>query len=49
MDLERQELRRPDEPDIAFEVDGFRKRCLLNGLDDIGITLEDAELISSFE
>ena len=49
IDLEQQILRRPDAPDIAFEVDGFRKRCLLNGLDDIGITLEDAELISSFE
>jgi len=49
IDLEQQVLRRPDAPDIAFEVDGFRKRCLLNGLDDIGITLEDAELISSFE
>ena len=49
MDLEKQELRRPDAPGIRFEVDAFRKRCLLNGLDDIGITLEDAELISAFE
>ena len=49
VDLEQQELRRPDAPDIQFEVDAFRKRCLLNGLDDIGITLEDAELISAFE
>lgn len=49
VDLEQQELRRPDAPDIAFEVDAFRKRCLLNGLDDIGITLEDAELITAFE
>jgi 3-isopropylmalate/(R)-2-methylmalate dehydratase small subunit len=49
VDLEKQELRRPDSPDIRFEVDAFRKRCLLNGLDDIGITLEDAELISAFE
>jgi 3-isopropylmalate/(R)-2-methylmalate dehydratase small subunit len=49
VDLEKQELRRPDATDIRFEVDAFRKRCLLNGLDDIGITLEDAELISAFE
>jgi 3-isopropylmalate/(R)-2-methylmalate dehydratase small subunit len=49
VDLEKQELRRPDAPDIQFEVDAFRRRCLLNGLDDIGITLEDAELISAFE
>ena len=49
VDLEKQELRRPDAPHIQFEVDAFRKRCLLNGLDDIGITLEDAELISAFE
>ena len=49
VDLEQQELRRPDAPNIQFEVDAFRKRCLVNGLDDIGITLEDAELISAFE
>jgi len=49
VDLEKQELRRPDAPGIRFEVDAFLKRCLLNGLDDIGITLEDAELISAFE
>ena len=49
VDLEQQELRRPDAADIAFEVDSFRKRCLLNGLDDIGITLADAELITAFE
>ena len=49
VDLEQQELGRPDAPGIQFEVDAFRKRCLLNGLDDIGITLEDAELISAFE
>jgi 3-isopropylmalate/(R)-2-methylmalate dehydratase small subunit len=41
VDLEKQELRRPDAPDIQFEVDAFRN--------DIGITLEDAELISAFE
>ena len=49
VDLEQQELGRPDAPGIQFEVDAFRKRCLLSGLDDIGITLEDAALISAFE
>ena len=49
VDLEQQTLCRPNASDIAFEVDSFRKRCLLNGLDDIGITLEDAELITEFE
>ena len=49
VDLEQQTLCRPNASDIAFEVDSFRKRCLLNGLDDIGITLEDAELITAFE
>ena len=49
VDLEQQTLCRPDASDIPFEVDSFRKHCLLNGLDDIGITLEDAELITVFE
>ena len=49
VDLEQQTLCRPNASDIAFEVDSFRKHCLLNGLDDIGITLEDAELITEFE
>ena len=34
---------------FTFEVDDFRRHCLLNGLDDIGVTLEDAELIRSYE
>jgi len=33
----------------GFEVDAFRKHCLLNGLDDIGLTLQDAEAIKAFE
>ena len=49
VDLEQQKIRRPDGADITFDVDSFRKRCLLNGLDDIGITLEDSELIKAFE
>jgi len=34
---------------IDFEVDGFRKHCLLNGLDDIALTLESSDAISAFE
>ena len=49
VDLDQQTVCRPNASDIAFEVDSFRKHCLLNGLDDIGITLEDAELITVFE
>ena len=39
----------PDGGAIAFEVDAFRKHCLLNGLDDIGLTLEKAAAIDAFE
>jgi len=49
VDLARQRIVKPDGSGIDFAVDGFRKHCLLNGLDDIGITLEDAALISRFE
>ena len=34
---------------FPFEVDDFRRHCLLNGLDDIGVTLEDADLIRAYE
>jgi len=40
IDLEQQEIRTPDGEAIAFEVDPFRRDCLLNGLDDIGISLQ---------
>jgi 3-isopropylmalate/(R)-2-methylmalate dehydratase small subunit len=40
---------RPDGVQYSFEVDAFRKHCLLNGLDDIGLTLQDAEQIREFE
>jgi len=40
---------RPDGEQYSFEVDAFRKHCLLNGLDDIGLTLQDADLIREFE
>jgi 3-isopropylmalate/(R)-2-methylmalate dehydratase small subunit len=49
IDLENQVITGPDGGSIAFEVDPFRKHCLLNGLDDIGLTMEKAEAIDAFE
>jgi 3-isopropylmalate/(R)-2-methylmalate dehydratase small subunit len=49
VDLEKQEIRGPDGGCIHFEIDAFRKHCLLNGLDDIGLTLQKAANIDSFE
>lgn len=49
VDLESQTITRPDGSSIGFEVDSFRKHCLLNGLDDIGLTLEEADKIRGFE
>lgn len=49
VDLEAQEIRGPDGGVIRFEIDPFRKHCLLNGLDNIGLTLEKADKIDSFE
>jgi 3-isopropylmalate/(R)-2-methylmalate dehydratase small subunit len=49
VDLQAQELRFADGEVIAFEVDEFRKHCLLEGLDDIGLTLQHAEEIKAFE
>ena len=49
IDLEKQEIRGPDGGMIAFELDPFRKHCLLNGLDDIGLTLEKASSIDAYE
>jgi 3-isopropylmalate/(R)-2-methylmalate dehydratase small subunit len=49
IDLERQEITGPDGGRIGFEVDPFRKHCLLNGLDDIGLTMEKADAIDAFE
>jgi 3-isopropylmalate/(R)-2-methylmalate dehydratase small subunit len=49
VDLEAQEITRPDGEKVSFEVDAFRKHCLLNGLDDIGLTLQKKEKIDSFE
>jgi len=49
VDLATQTITRPDGTTIRFEVDAFRKHCLLNGLDDIGLTLEHAPAIDAFE
>jgi 3-isopropylmalate/(R)-2-methylmalate dehydratase small subunit len=49
IDLPAQEIRGPDGGVIKFEIDAFRKHCLLNGLDDIGLTLEKSASIKSFE
>ena len=49
VDLEKQEIRGPDGGMITFEVDSFRKQCLLNGWDDIGLTMRAEDKISSFE
>ena len=49
IDLEAQEIRGPDGGSINFDIDPHRKRCLLEGLDDIGLTLEKAKHIEEFE
>jgi 3-isopropylmalate/(R)-2-methylmalate dehydratase small subunit len=49
IDLEAQEIRGPDGGVIRFEIDPFRKHCLLNGLDNIGLTLEKERSINDFE
>jgi 3-isopropylmalate/(R)-2-methylmalate dehydratase small subunit len=49
VDLERQVVVRPDGDEVHFEIDAFRKHCLLNGLDDVALTLEKADTIASFE
>jgi 3-isopropylmalate/(R)-2-methylmalate dehydratase small subunit len=49
VDLPAQSITRPDGSVIQFEVDAFRRHCLLNGLDDIGLTLEDADAIRAYE
>ena len=49
IDLPNQKISVPDQSDISFDVDQFRKNCLINGLDDIGLTLKDASEILDFE
>lgn len=49
IDLEAQEIKGPDGGTITFEIDAFRKHCMLNGLDAIGLTMQQADAIDSFE
>ena len=49
IDLPAQEIRGPDGGVVKFEIDPFRKHCLLEGLDDIGLTLVEAPAIQSYE
>jgi 3-isopropylmalate/(R)-2-methylmalate dehydratase small subunit len=49
IDLERQVVVKPDGTELAFDVQAFRKYCLLNGLDDIGLTLRHKDKITAFE
>ncbi len=49
VDLETQEIKGPDGGTISFDIDEFKKHCLLNGLDDIGLTMEKIASIDAFE
>ena len=49
VDLEAQEIHRPDGEVIKFDIDPFKKHCLLNGLDDISLTLQKENKIAGFE
>jgi 3-isopropylmalate/(R)-2-methylmalate dehydratase small subunit len=49
VDLENQEITGSDGEKISFEIDSFKKHCLLNGLDDIGLTMAKAPKIDTFE
>jgi len=49
IDLAAQEIHGPDGGTVKFEVDAFQKHCLLNGLDDIGLTMQKADSITRFE
>ncbi|WP_419535951.1 3-isopropylmalate dehydratase small subunit [Endozoicomonas sp.] len=49
VDLEREVVVKPNGEELPFSIDAFRRHCLLNGLDDIGLTLQDADQIRRFE
>ncbi|MBN9451838.1 MAG: 3-isopropylmalate dehydratase small subunit [Bosea sp.] len=49
IDLQNQTIKGPDGGEIRFEIDPFRKHCLLNGLDDIGLTMEKGTKIDAYE
>ncbi|MBV8793265.1 MAG: 3-isopropylmalate dehydratase small subunit, partial [Pseudolabrys sp.] len=49
IDLEKQEIRGPDGGMVKFDIDPHRKHCMLNGLDDIGLTKQKQKKINSYE
>jgi 3-isopropylmalate/(R)-2-methylmalate dehydratase small subunit len=49
IDLESQEIRGPDGGVVKFEIDAFRKHCMLNGLDDVGLTMVKKDKIGAYE
>lgn len=49
VDLENQTITGPDGGEVKFEIDPFKKKCLLEGLDDVGLTLQNEKKIDSFE
>ena len=49
IDLEKQEIKGPDGGTVHFDIDPFRKKCLMEGLDDIGLTMEKKSAIDDFE
>ena len=49
IDLDKQEIRRPDGGVVRFDIDPFKKHCLLNGLDEVGLTLEKGDAIAAYE
>ena len=49
VDLDAQEIKGPDGGVVHFEVDPFKKHCLLNGLDEVGLTMEKADRIATYE
>ncbi len=49
VDLENQTITGPDGGEVSFEVDAFKKHCLINGLDDIGLTMQKSDAIAVFE
>jgi 3-isopropylmalate/(R)-2-methylmalate dehydratase small subunit len=49
VDLAKQEIRGPDGGVVKFEIDSHRKHCMLNGLDDIGLTMVKGKKIASYE
>jgi 3-isopropylmalate/(R)-2-methylmalate dehydratase small subunit len=49
IDLDKQEIRGPDGGLVRFEVDAFKKHCLLNGLDEVGLTMEKDDRIAAYE